>query len=80
MIIGFYGKIELRKIPSADPALSPTEIWCNEAQERYVLLLKDENLEKFSDICKREKAPFAVIGKTTTEEKLRPRHVRKQLR
>ena len=65
------GKIELRKIPSADPALSPMEIWCNEAQERYVLLLKDENLEKFSDICKREKAPFAVIGKTTTEEKLR---------
>ena len=44
------------------------EIWCNEAQERYVLLLKDENLEKFSDICEREKAPFAVIGKTTTEE------------
>ena len=64
------GTIELRKIPCADPALSPMEIWCNEAQERYVLLLKDENFDKFSGICEREKAPFAIIGKTTAEEKL----------
>ena len=33
------GRIDLRKIPSAEPELSPMEIWCNEAQERYVLAL-----------------------------------------
>ena len=31
------GRIELRKIPSADPSLSPMQIWCNESQERYVI-------------------------------------------
>ncbi len=34
---GRGGRIALRRIPSADAALSPLEIWCNEAQERYVL-------------------------------------------
>ncbi len=33
------GRIDLRKIPSAESELSPMEIWCNEAQERYVLAL-----------------------------------------
>jgi phosphoribosylformylglycinamidine synthase len=36
------GRIDLRKIPSAEPELSPMEIWCNEAQERYVLALAPE--------------------------------------
>ncbi len=31
------GRIDLRAVPSAEPGMSPMEIWCNEAQERYVL-------------------------------------------
>jgi phosphoribosylaminoimidazole-succinocarboxamide synthase len=34
---GCGGRIALEKIPSADTGLSPLELWCNEAQERYVL-------------------------------------------
>ena len=34
---GVGGRFELRKIPSADRGMTPLEIWCNEAQERYVL-------------------------------------------
>ena len=30
------GQFELREIPSDDPAMTPLELWCNEAQERYV--------------------------------------------
>jgi phosphoribosylformylglycinamidine synthase len=33
-------RIELRDIPNAEPGMSPLEIWCNEAQERYVLVLR----------------------------------------
>ena len=33
------GRVDLREIPSAESGLSPMEIWCNEAQERYVLAL-----------------------------------------
>lgn len=62
--------IELRDVPSAEPGLSPLEIWCNEAQERYVLGIEQKDLEKFKAICEREGCPFAVVGTTTADEKL----------
>ncbi len=34
---GRGGEFELRQVPNAEPGMSPLEIWCNEAQERYVL-------------------------------------------
>jgi phosphoribosylformylglycinamidine synthase len=64
------GIIELRDIPSAEPGLSPLEIWCNEAQERYVLGIAPENLDKFQAMCERERCPFAVVGIITAEEQL----------
>jgi phosphoribosylformylglycinamidine synthase len=64
------GRIELRKIPSADPQLSPMQIWCNEAQERYVLALHAADLARFADICARERCPFAVVGAATAEQRL----------
>ncbi len=42
------GHLDLRAIPSADPSLSPLELWCNEAQERYVLAIIPEDLDRFS--------------------------------
>jgi phosphoribosylformylglycinamidine synthase len=63
--------IQLRAIPSDDPHLSPLEIWCNEAQERYVLALKPDNLEVFTAIAQRERCPFAVVGHATEKETLR---------
>ncbi|MEC8147312.1 MAG: phosphoribosylformylglycinamidine synthase [Pseudomonadota bacterium] len=64
------GYIDLTKIPSADPSLSPMEIWCNESQERYVLIIQEKNLGLFSNICSRERAPYAVIGTTTKDRNL----------
>jgi phosphoribosylformylglycinamidine synthase len=65
------GRIDLRKIPSAEPELSPMEIWCNEAQERYVLVLAPGSVERFAALCARERCPFAVIGETTADGELR---------
>ena len=67
---GRGAKLELRAVPSADPSLSPVEIWCNEAQERYVLAVKDEDLATFKALCERERAPYAVLGVATEEEYL----------
>ncbi|MBS0570459.1 MAG: phosphoribosylformylglycinamidine synthase, partial [Proteobacteria bacterium] len=67
---GVGGRIELRRIPSADPHLSPMQIWCNEAQERYVLALRPADVARFSTICARERCPFAVVGAATAEERL----------
>ena len=53
---------ELRDIPKDDDGMSPMEIWCNEAQERYVLAVKAADVEKLAGLCRRERAPFAVVG------------------
>jgi phosphoribosylformylglycinamidine synthase len=60
-------RLELREIPSAEPGMSPLEIWCNEAQERYVLALKPGGLEPFGAIARRERCPFAAIGRITDD-------------
>ncbi len=65
------GRIEIRTVPNDEPGMSPMEIWCNEAQERYVLALRPDSLESFSAICERERCPFAVIGETAAEEQPR---------
>ena len=63
--------LELRRVPCDEPGMSPVEIWCNEAQERYVLAVSAEDLPRFEAICQRERAPFAVLGEATEEEHLK---------
>jgi phosphoribosylformylglycinamidine synthase len=60
-------RLELREIPNAEPGMSPLEIWCNEAQERYVLVLKPGGLARFGAIAQRERCPFAAIGEITDD-------------
>ena len=67
---GRGGKFELRKILSDEREMSPLEIWCNESQERYVLAIHPEKLPHFEELCRRERAPYAVIGEATEEEHL----------
>jgi phosphoribosylformylglycinamidine synthase len=68
---GRGGRIDLRTIPSAESELSPMEIWCNEAQERYVLALAPGSVDKFAALCERERCPFAVVGEITGDGLLR---------
>jgi len=67
---GRGGNFELRNVPNDERSMAPHEIWCNESQERYVLAVSDEQLPLFEQICQRERAPFAVVGKATEEEHL----------
>lgn len=59
------GQFELREIPNDDLGMSPMQIWCNEAQERYVLAIAAEHLERFRALCERERCPYALLGTTT---------------
>ncbi|MEE9451304.1 MAG: phosphoribosylformylglycinamidine synthase, partial [Gammaproteobacteria bacterium] len=63
-------KFNLRAIPNADQGMSPLAIWCNEAQERYVLAIDTENLSIFEKFCQRERCPYAIVGKATDAQKL----------
>ena len=64
------GVIDLAKVPSDDPSLSPMQLWCNESQERYVLGLPPDRVAQFAAICERERCPFAVVGYATANERL----------
>jgi len=55
-------RIELRAVPSAESGMSPMEIWCNEAQERYVLAIAQDRVQDFAALAARERCGFAVIG------------------
>ena len=59
---GVGGAIDLRAIPSEEPGMTPREVWCNEAQERYVLAIAPDDLDRFRRLCERERCPFAVLG------------------
>ena len=63
--------VDLRSIPSDEPGLSPMELWCNEAQERYVLVVAAAALKEFAALCARERCPAAVIGTLTDDGLLR---------
>ncbi|MBO6067517.1 MAG: phosphoribosylformylglycinamidine synthase, partial [Kiritimatiellae bacterium] len=59
------GKFELRKVHNEEKSMNPMEIWCCEAQERYVLALKPAAKEFFEKLCERERCPVAFIGVAT---------------
>ncbi|KAH7107980.1 phosphoribosylformylglycinamidin [Auriculariales sp. MPI-PUGE-AT-0066] len=63
-------EIEIRDVLVDDSSMSPMEIWCNESQERYVLAVSAESLDKFRIIAARERSPYAVVGQATADEKL----------
>lgn len=67
---GRGGRFRLRAVPNAEPGMSPMEIWCNEAQERYVLVVAKSKLSHFEALCKRERCPYAVVGEVTEETQL----------
>ena len=64
---------ELRDVPLEEHGLTPLQIWCNEAQERYVLSILEKDLDAFRAICERERCPFAVVGTATDDGHLQVR-------
>lgn len=63
-------QIELRDVANAEPGMSPMGIWCNEAQERYILIIAADRIDEFAASCERERCPVAVIGALTDDGKL----------
>ena len=59
---GLGAAFELRDVDNADESMSPLQIWCCEAQERYVLAVADDGLNKFRSIADRERCRYSVVG------------------
>jgi phosphoribosylformylglycinamidine synthase len=67
---GVGARLDLRAIPSEEPGMTPMQIWCNEAQERYVLAIHPDRLAQFERFCERERCPYAVIGTAAADHQL----------
>jgi phosphoribosylformylglycinamidine synthase len=68
---GLGAEFELRDVDCADRGMSPLQIWCNEAQERYVLAVAQEGMNKFRSIAKRERCEISVVGRGTRQQFLK---------
>ena len=67
---GIGAIMDIRNIHNEELAMSPKEIWSNEAQERYVLAIEKSSLEMFTSICAKERCPFAIIGEAKNQKNL----------
>jgi phosphoribosylformylglycinamidine synthase len=63
-------QIEIREIPLGDETLSVLEIWGAEYQENDALLLRPQHADLFSQLCVREKVPFAFVGHVTGDGRI----------
>ncbi|KAB8360895.1 hypothetical protein FH972_024628 [Carpinus fangiana] len=62
---GLGATFELREVDNTDSSMSPLQIWCCEAQERYVMAVAESQLNDFLKIAKRERCGYSVVGKAT---------------
>ena len=62
--------IELDKVPLKYQGLAPWEIYISESQERMLLTVPPENLERVMSIFEKEDVQATAIGKLTTQRRL----------
>jgi len=65
---------EIGDVPLKYQGLSYTEIWISEAQERMVLAVPPENLERIMEVFRSEDVEATVIGRFTDDGMLRVRY------
>ena len=61
--VGLGAKLELREIENVDKSMSPLQIWCCEAQERYVVAVAQDGINSFRNIADRERCGYSIVGK-----------------
>lgn len=62
--------IDLASVLCDAKGMSALEIWCNEAQERYVLAVMPDQVAVIEAIAARERCPIAVVGAANLSQTL----------
>jgi phosphoribosylformylglycinamidine synthase II len=65
--------VDLQDVPLKYPGLKAWEIWVSEAQERMVLAVPPDCLERLAEICDGLDVEWTVIGRFTGDRRLRVR-------
>lgn len=64
-------RVDLEKVPLKYEGLSYTEIWISEAQERMILAVPKDKIDKLLEIFRKENVEATVIGEFTNDRHLR---------
>lgn len=72
-------EVDLEKVPLKYAGLNYTEIWISEAQERMVLAVRPEKLEKIQAVFDAENVEATVIGRFTGDMKLKLKYQGEQV-
>jgi len=68
---GLGGTIQLEKIPLKEQGLRPWEIWVSESQERMMLSVKPENVEKVLEIFDFWDVPAFAVGTADASKRMK---------
>ncbi len=71
--------IDLDKVPLKEENLRPWEIWVSESQERMLLSVKPENVDKVLEIFEFWDIPAVVVGKVDNSQRTKARFKGKQV-
>ncbi len=63
-------RVDLEKVPLKYSGLSYTEIWVSESQERMLLAVPPDKLERLMAVMRKEDVEAAVIGEFTSDRRL----------
>ena len=64
-------QVELTNAPLKYQGLAPWEIWLSEAQERMVLAVPPEKLERLLELCAIEEVEASILGSFTGDQRLK---------
>src|SRR5262245_35087194 len=70
MAEGLGAEIELRAAPLKYQGIAPWEIWISEAQERMVVAVPEQKLERLLQVCREEACEATVLGHFTDSKRL----------
>jgi phosphoribosylformylglycinamidine synthase len=75
---GCGARFELRAMNIEEPGMSPAEIWCNEAQERYVMAIAPDRLSRIHGALRARALPLR--GRRRDHQRQAPARHRQPLR
>ncbi len=68
---GMGARVYLDRVPLKEEGLNPWEIWVSESQERMMLTVKPENVEKVLDIFDFWDVPAVVVGEIDDSNRIK---------
>ena len=68
---GYGANVDLGKVHLKEDGMAPWEIWISESQERMMLSVKDEDLEKVLEVFDLYDIETRVIGKVIPEKRVK---------